>query len=71
MQLADAGELPTPAELIDWCSERIAYFKVPRYVAFVDRFPRTMTKREIARHELRDRALGPAWDTATATWIEG
>ena len=70
VQLADAGELPTPAELIDWCSERIAYFKVPRYVAFVDGFPRTMTKNEIARHELRDRAIGPAWDNATATWIE-
>ncbi len=71
IQLSDQVERPDPAELVAWCKARIAYFKVPRYVAFVDQFPRTMTKNEIARHELRDRGIGQAWDATTATWIEG
>ena len=71
VQVADAVDTPDPAELIAWCKDRIAYFKVPRYVSFVDEFPRTMTKNEIARHELRDRGIGEAWDSATAIWLEG
>lgn len=51
-----------PAQLVLWWKERIAYFKVPRYIEFVDAFPRTMTKNEIARHELRARGIGQAWD---------
>ena len=51
-----------PAALVKWCGDRIAFFKVPRYVEFVTEFPRTMTKREIARHELRERGIGRAWD---------
>lgn len=62
---------PTPAELVGWCKERIAFFKVPRYVEFVDVFPRTMTKNEIARHELRDRGIGRAWDCAADAWLDG
>ena len=71
VQVADAVDAPDPAELIAWCKDRIAYFKVPRYVSFVDEFPRTMTKNEIARHELRDRGIGEAWDSATGAWLEG
>lgn len=44
-----------PGALVEYCRERIAFFKTPRYVEFVDDFPRTMTKNEIARHELRAR----------------
>ena len=62
VELADDAEPPAPAKLVDWCKERIAFFKVPRYIEFVDAFPRTMTKNEIARHELRDRGIGDAWD---------
>ena len=51
-----------PSELVDWCRERLAYFKVPRYIEFVDGFPRTITKQEIARHELRKLGIGSAWD---------
>ncbi len=53
-----------PGELLDWWGGRIAYFKVPRYVEFIDKFPRTLTKNEIARHELRERGIGVAWDGA-------
>jgi carnitine-CoA ligase len=59
------GQSVEPAELIAWWKERIAYFKVPRYVEFVEAFPRTMTKNEIARHELRSRGIGTAWDAQT------
>jgi crotonobetaine/carnitine-CoA ligase len=48
---------------VDWCRERLAYFKVPRYIEFVDDFPRTITKQEIARHELRARGIGDCWDS--------
>jgi crotonobetaine/carnitine-CoA ligase len=51
-----------PAALVEWCRDRIAYFKVPRYVEFVTEFPRTITKAEIARHLLRERGIGTAWD---------
>lgn len=51
-----------PGDLVRWWSERIAYFKVPRYIEFVSEFPRTMTKNEIARHELRARGIGEAGD---------
>ena len=51
-----------PMELIEWCRARIAFFKVPRYIEFVTEFPRTMTKNEIARHELRELGIGTAID---------
>lgn len=62
VQLAEGAKAPAPADLVDWCRERIAFFKVPRYIEFVDAFPRTMTKNEIARHELREQGIGEAWD---------
>ncbi|HWJ85483.1 MAG TPA: AMP-binding protein, partial [Cellulomonas sp.] len=46
-------------------SERLPRFMVPRYIEFVDAFPRTPTER-VRKFELRERGLGPnAWD-ATA-----
>ncbi|MCH1512890.1 MAG: AMP-binding protein [Acidimicrobiales bacterium] len=51
-----------PIDVISWCEERIAYFKVPRFIEFVTEFPRTITKQEIERHALRERGRGDAWD---------
>ena len=62
VQLRPDSPAVDPAELVGWWKERIAYFKVPRYIEFVDAFPRTMTKNEIARHELRARGIGHSWD---------
>ncbi len=62
VQLADDVARPEPMELVEWCKDRIAFFKVPRYMEFVDEFPRTMTKNEIARHELRELGVGDAID---------
>jgi len=35
----------SPEEVIHWCAERLAHFKVPRYVEFRDDLPRTPTMR--------------------------
>ena len=37
------GESATPEEIRDYCRERIAHFKIPRYIKFVDGFPMTVT----------------------------
>ena len=71
VQVVESEEQPAPMDLVAWCRERIAYFKVPRYIEFVDGFPRTMTKNEIARHELRERGIGHCWDATVDAWITG
>lgn len=50
----------------DHCRDRIAHFKVPRYVQFVDEFPMTVTGKA-QKYKMRDRAmadLGIAGDAA-------
>jgi fatty-acyl-CoA synthase len=37
------GQTATPEEIRDYCQGRIAHYKVPRYVRFVDAFPMTVT----------------------------
>src|SRR5204863_3247495 len=49
-----AGETPhtaPPDELVEFVRARLASFKAPRFVAYVDRFPLTPSER-IAKHEL-------------------
>ena len=70
IQITEGAERPSPLELTNWCKEKIAYFKTPRYIEFVHSFPRTMTKNEIARHELRELGIGIAWDATIDDWIE-
>ena len=41
-----------PDGIIAYCSERLADFKVPRYIEFVDSFPKT-PKMTIKKHELK------------------
>ena len=50
-----------PESIISWCEERIAYFKVPRYIEFVNDLPMTPTNR-IQRFILKNRGIGVAWD---------
>lgn len=49
--LADGHEV-TPDELAEHCGTQLAYFKVPRYWAFVDALPLTASER-VAKGELR------------------
>ena len=37
------GETATAEEIIDFCKENIAHFKVPRHIRFVETFPMTVT----------------------------
>ena len=42
----------TAEEIRDWCSERLAAYKIPRYVTFVDALPYTPTHK-LAKHVLK------------------
>lgn len=45
-------ETVPPIELIQFCEERLAYFKIPRYIVYRKDFPRTLTHR-VKKDELR------------------
>ena len=53
--VARAGAALTPAQVAQWCRERLAPIKVPRYVVFVDSLPQTPTHR-VAKYRLRAEA---------------
>jgi crotonobetaine/carnitine-CoA ligase len=54
-----------PAELVRWCQDKIAAFKIPRFVQFVDELPRSTTKREVLRHLLKTLPRESVWDSET------
>ncbi len=43
---------PSPQEIIDWCSGRLAAMKCPRYIVFVDTLPHTSSHR-VAKFRLK------------------
>jgi len=57
-------------EIRDFCRGRIAYFKVPQYIRFVNEFPMTVSKKVqkflIREQEIRERGLEELAHTATA-----
>ncbi len=55
VQLAPGARLTTD-ELIEFCRGKIAHFKVPRYVAFVDDFPMTVTGK-VRKLEMREKSI--------------
>jgi carnitine-CoA ligase len=57
------------AELLDFCSARMPYFCVPRYVEIVDKLPKTIIGR-VRKDILRARGVGPdAWDRESHGYI--
>ena len=54
---AGAEELPGADELIRWCSDRLARFKVPKEVRFVTAFPMTASGK-VQKFKLREEHLG-------------
>jgi fatty-acyl-CoA synthase len=64
------GMTATQEEIRDFCRGRIAYFKVPQYVRFVDGFPMTVTKKVqkflIREQEIQERGLQDVAHVATA-----
>ncbi|WP_116045443.1 AMP-binding protein [Amycolatopsis palatopharyngis] len=65
----DVSTLP-PTELAEFCAEKLAYFKVPRYWAYVEELPMTPSER-VAKGELRragpDLRVG-SYDRTDGTW---
>ncbi len=51
------GELPSAAEISDWCRARLAHFKCPKTIEFSQTLPRTTTGKVLKR-ELRSRLGG-------------
>lgn len=64
------GETATPEEIRAFCDGRIAYFKIPGHIRFVDSFPMTASgkvqKFRIREQEIRERGLEAVARTATA-----
>jgi fatty-acyl-CoA synthase len=65
-----AGESATEAEIREFCHGKIAHFKVPECIRFVDGFPTTVTgkvqKFKIREQEIRERGLEGVGQTRTA-----
>lgn len=59
-----AGAQIEPLELIEWCERQLAYYQVPRYLDFVDEFPRGPTQR-IRKAELPANLIG-SWDVESS-----
>jgi fatty-acyl-CoA synthase len=64
VQLALGAEL-TEEELKDFCRDKIAHFKIPRYVRFVSEFPMTVTGK-VRKVEMRDKWIAELGLDATA-----
>jgi len=54
------GELLTEKDIKDYCSGKIAHFKIPRYVRFTDYFPMTISGKiqKFKMHEISIKELG-------------
>ncbi len=55
VQLAEGEDL-TDDELKDFCRGRIAHFKIPRYIHFVNEFPMTVTGK-VRKVEMREKSI--------------
>jgi fatty-acyl-CoA synthase len=47
------GEILSEEEIRAFCKDRIAYFKVPRYIRLVDGFPMTVTGK-VQKYKMRE-----------------
>ncbi len=55
------GESVQPAEVVHWCADHLAYFKVPRYIEVRDELPRTPSlrvRKDVLRQERADLIAG-------------
>lgn len=64
--VARDGVSLSPEELAGWCSKRMPYFMVPRYIRFVPQLPKTPTER-VQKNVLRDIGVtDDTWDRQKA-----
>ena len=55
------GQSVQPEEVVHWCAENLAYFKVPRYIEVRDELPRTPSlrvRKDVLRQEREDLIAG-------------
>ncbi len=70
LQPGAAPETTPPIALIEFCEQRLGYFKVPRYWSYRDDLPRTPSER-IAKGELQREQADPragAYDRVDDLW---
>jgi crotonobetaine/carnitine-CoA ligase len=60
------GTQPTPEALMAHCEAHMAYFMIPRYVRFVQEFPKTGTERTMKYQLKADGVTPDAWDREAA-----
>lgn len=64
----DASTTP-PEAIVSWCSERLAYFKVPRYVEYREDLERTSTNK-VQKQKMRgEHGLFPCYDREAEAWV--
>jgi carnitine-CoA ligase len=64
--VSQPGAGPTPGEILDFCTGRMAHYAIPRYVEFVEQLPKTGTER-IQYAALKERGITPeTWDREQA-----
>ena len=68
---ADAVGTVEPDDLRAWAAERIAPYKVPRYVEFVDDLARTATGKIQKQHLRAAHGARPFHDADAGAWVEG
>ncbi|MFH1952920.1 MAG: hypothetical protein ABIL06_15030 [Pseudomonadota bacterium] len=56
------GHTLDPVELLDYCQTKLTRFMVPRYIEFIQKFPRTLGTEKIQKEELKKRGIGDSWD---------
>jgi fatty-acyl-CoA synthase len=66
VRVASEASAPDEEALREFCRGRIAHFKVPRYVRFVDEFPMTVTGK-VQKFKMRDAAVEELGLEAEAT----
>jgi fatty-acyl-CoA synthase len=58
------GEFATEEEIRDYCKGKIAHYKIPRFIRFVEEFPLTVTGK-VQKHRMREiffeKRPGPRW----------
>jgi fatty-acyl-CoA synthase len=64
------GETATESDIREFCQGKIAHFKIPEHIRFVDAFPTTVTgkiqKFKIRQQEVQERGLEAVAQTPTA-----
>lgn len=51
-----AGEEASEEEVRDYCKDKLAHYKIPKYIWFVDEFPMTVTGK-LQKFRMREMAV--------------